>query len=152
MVLLCVVKKFRLPWLFSSCVIHGIDMSIGTAKVPPSWRLVLYLYLIGLQEMLVLLMTGILVWKQHRCIEVNTGKSIVIQGRHRGIFQGKRYRNFEAVVWYLILVTLWFVYADVDSRMLYILLVMYSSMLFCCIPGLFLCWLCTVHMQQWDGS
>ena len=34
MVLWCVVKKFRFPRLFSSCVIHGIDMGTGIAKVP----------------------------------------------------------------------------------------------------------------------
>jgi hypothetical protein len=106
MALWCVVKKFRFPRLFSSCVIHGIDMGIGIAKVPSSWLLVLYLHLIGLQEVLVLLMAEILMCKQHKCIEVNTGKNIVIQGRYTGIFQGKRCRNFEVVVCYLILVTL----------------------------------------------
>jgi hypothetical protein len=96
-------------------------MGIGTAKVPSIWLLVLYLHLIGLQK--VLLMAEILMCKQHRCMEVNTGKNVVIQGRHADVFQGKRCRNFEAVVCYLILVTLWFIYAAVDSWMLYILLV-----------------------------
>jgi hypothetical protein len=68
-------------------------------------------------------MAEILMYKQHKRIEVNTGKNIVIQGRYTGIFQGKRCWNFEVVVCYLILVTLWFVYTAVDSWMLYILLV-----------------------------
>jgi hypothetical protein len=84
-------------------------MGIGIARVPSSWLLVLYLHLIGLQEVLVLLMGEILMCKQQKRIEVNTGKNIVVQVRYTGIFQGKRCRNFEVVVCYLILVTLWFV-------------------------------------------
>jgi len=61
--------------------------------------------------------------KQNRCMEVNTGKNVVTHGRHTGIFQGERNRNFEAVLCYLMLVTLWFIYFAVDSWMLYILLV-----------------------------
>jgi len=98
-------------------------MDVGTGKVPSSWLLVSYLHFIGLQEVLVLFMAEILMCKQHRRMEVNTGKNVVIQGRHTGIFQGERCRKFEAVVCYLILVTLWFIYVAVDSWMLYILLV-----------------------------
>ena len=54
-----------------------IDTGIVTAKVPSSWLRVLYLHLIGLQEVLVLLMAEILMCKQ-RCMEVNTGKNVVI--------------------------------------------------------------------------
>jgi hypothetical protein len=98
-------------------------MGIGIAKVPSSWPLVSYLHLIGLQEDLVLLMAEIIMCKQHRHVEVKTGKNVVIQGRHTGIFQGKRCRNFEVVVHYVIRVTLRFIYAAVDSWMLCILLV-----------------------------
>jgi len=53
-------------------------MGIGTAKVPSSWLLVSYLHLIGLQEVLVLLMAEVLMCRQQRCMEMYTGKNVVI--------------------------------------------------------------------------